>query len=245
MLQRLFRFLYSCYALLVFIVLMLLALPIVLLLAPFGLKGGNAIYFICKCWACSWYFFTGIQHQEIYETPHNYHKQYIFTANHASYLDIPPVVRSIHQPVRVLGKKEMVHYPVFGWIYRTAVIVVDRSSAIKRAQSLRALKAALAKGISIFIFPEGTFNLTQEPLKFFYDGAFKLALETQTPIKPLLFIDSIDRLHHSSIFSLTPGKNRVVFLTEISPKGHTLASLKETVFLHMEQGLRSYRNYTA
>jgi 1-acyl-sn-glycerol-3-phosphate acyltransferase len=53
-----------------------------------------------------------------------------------------------------------------------AVVLVDRSNPEKRAQSLRALKAAIAHKISIFIFPEGTFNLTQKPLKDFYDGAF-------------------------------------------------------------------------
>ena len=86
----------------------------------------------------------------------------------------------------------MVKYPVFGIIYRMAAIVVDRSSPERRAQSVRALKAAIYKHISIFIFPEGTFNETREPLKDFYDGAFRIAIETQTPIKPILFLDTYE-----------------------------------------------------
>jgi 1-acyl-sn-glycerol-3-phosphate acyltransferase len=160
-------------------------------------------------------------------------------------MDIPSIVMSMHQPVRVLGKYEMVHYPVFGFIYRVAVILVDRSDAAHRAQSLRALKAAIGHGISIFIFPEGTFNETGNLLKEFYDGAFRTAVETQTPIKPILFIDNYKRLNQKSIFSLTPGISRCVYLDEISVEGYTakqdIKLLKQKVYDAMEEGLRRYR----
>ena len=115
-------------------------------------------------------------------------------------MDIPCIVMCIHQPLRVLGKYEMVRYPVFGFIYRVAAILVDRSDATHRARSVRALKAAIKRGISIFIFPEGTFNETDKPLKEFYDGAFRTAIETQTPIKPILFVDNDERLNHAKYF---------------------------------------------
>ena len=159
-------------------------------------------------------------------------------------MDIPALVRCMHQPIRVLGKYEMVKYPVFGIIYKAAAILVDRSSAEKRAKSVRALKAALNHGISIFIFPEGTFNETENPLKDFYDGAFRIAIETQTPIKPILFIDTIKRMHWKSIFSLSPGKNRVIFLEEIPVHTYTMKEvqvLKSTVYQIMEQAIIKYR----
>src|SRR6185295_14848232 len=162
------------------------------------------------------------------------------------YIDIPSIVMCIHQPVRVLGKYEMVKYPLFGLIYRAAVILVDRSDAEHRAQSIRALKAAIARGISIFIFPEGTFNETDKPLKDFYDGAFRTAIETQTPIKPILFIDNINRLHWRSIFTLTPGLCRCVFLSEINVEGYTtkqdIQRLKQHVYDKMEETLERYRH---
>ncbi|MDP4360703.1 1-acyl-sn-glycerol-3-phosphate acyltransferase, partial [Escherichia coli] len=86
-------------------------------------------------------FLIGISHQEIYEVPHDLNKQYIFVANHISYMDIPPLVLIAHQPIRVLGKAEMTRIPVFGWIYRAAVILVNRSNPETRARSVRALKA--------------------------------------------------------------------------------------------------------
>ena len=144
---------------------MLIALPFIMVAATFGLKGGNIIYKICKFWAGTWYITVGIWHKEIYESPHNKNNQYIFIGNHISYLDIPPAILSIHQPFRALGKYEMVKVPVFGWIYKATVVLVDRRDSEKRARSVRALKAALAKGVSIFLFPEGTFNETKEPFE--------------------------------------------------------------------------------
>ncbi|MCZ2225025.1 MAG: 1-acyl-sn-glycerol-3-phosphate acyltransferase [Chitinophagales bacterium] len=239
------QFVYCIYALMMFIIIMFVLFPFILIASAFGIKGGNFIYILCRVWARTWYFFTGVFHKEIYEEVHNKNKQYVFVANHISYMDIPPIVASLKQPFRALGKFEMIKIPVFGQIYRACVILVDRSSSEKRAKSVRALKAALQHGISVFIFPEGTFNETGKPLKSFYDGAFKIAIETQTPIKPMLFIDTLKRLHYKSLFSLTPGKNRVVFLKEISVDGLTmndLQKLKQQVYNLMEDGLKRYEN---
>ena len=213
------------------------------------IKAGNLVYKACTVWGTAWYFLTGIKHKEIYETPHDKTRQYIFVANHSSYMDIPSIVMCIHQPVRALGKYEMVRYPVFGLIYRAAAILVDRRDAAHRAQSVRALKAAIARGISIFIFPEGTFNESNKPLKDFYDGAFRTAIETQTPIKPILFVDNNDRLNQRSIFSLTPGISRCIFLDEIQVDNYStkqdVQTLKQKVYDVMEERLRHYRKYEA
>jgi 1-acyl-sn-glycerol-3-phosphate acyltransferase len=243
------QWIYFVYALSLFILLMLIVLPFVLLSLFLGkIRGGNVIYQICRAWGTVWYLLIGIRHKEIYEQPHDRSRQYIFVCNHISYMDIPPIVLIAHQPIRVLGKYEMVKVPVFGWIYRAAVILVDRRDSDTRAKSVRALKSALKHHISIFIFPEGTFNETPNPLKDFYDGAFRIAIETQTPIKPLLFVDTLDRLHYKSLLVLTPGVNRVVYLEEVPVDGLVLKDvkfLKEKVHGIMEEGLRRYRSYPA
>ena len=241
------QFIYWIYALLTFIILMIIVFVLVFFYLFFGkIKAGNLVYKTCRIWGTIWYFLIGIKHREIYETPHDRNKQYIFIANHSSYMDVPCVAMCIHQPLRALGKYEMVRYPIFGFIYRVAVILVDRSDAAHRAQSVRALKAAIKRGISIFIFPEGTFNETGRPLKDFYDGAFRTAVETQTPIKPILFIDNDERMNHKSIFSLTPGICRCVYLDEIKVDGYStkedIQLLKQKVYDIMETGLTKYRN---
>jgi 1-acyl-sn-glycerol-3-phosphate acyltransferase len=126
--------------------------------------------------------------------------------------------------------------PVFGFIYRNAIVTVDRSNAADRMKSVRILKSIISKGISVLVFPEGTFNMSHQPLKEFYDGAFRIAIETQTPIKPVLFLDSYDRLKYHHVFTLTPGRCRILYLEEIP-----VAGLKENVYKIMSEKLREYK----
>ena len=133
--------------------------------------------------------------------------------------------------------------PIFGFIYRNAIVTVDRSSQANRANSVRILKSVISKGISVLVFPEGTFNMTTEPLKEFYDGAFRVAIETQTPVKPVLFLDAYRRMPYESLFLMTPGQSRIVYLEEISVKGYAatdVEKLKQEVYVIMEKKLIEY-----
>jgi 1-acyl-sn-glycerol-3-phosphate acyltransferase len=156
-------------------------------------------------------------------------------------MDIPVLLKAFgKQPIRVLGKAGMSKIPIFGFIYKTAAVLVERKDAAKRSQSVKNLIAVLRKNISIVIAPEGTFNMTGEPLKDFFDGAFRIAIETQTPIKPVLFLDTYDRLNYKSIFSLTPGKSRAVFLEMVTVDGlvpENSDELKQKVYNIMEAAL--------
>ncbi len=238
------HFIYFLYAVILFLVIMVAIFPFVIVASFFGrIKGGNAIYRLCMLWGDIWCFLIGIRHRNVYETPMDRNKQYIFVANHISYLDAPIIVKSLRRPIRALGKYEMSKVPIFGYIYKKAIVMVDRRDAEKRARSVRILKSVLKRGISIFIFPEGTFNQTHKPLKDFFDGAFRIAIETQTPIKPLLFMNAYDRMHYDSVFSLNPGKSKTVFLEEVDVSGLRMADLsklKQRVHDLMERKLIEY-----
>ncbi|HTD92663.1 MAG TPA: 1-acyl-sn-glycerol-3-phosphate acyltransferase, partial [Chitinophagaceae bacterium] len=98
--------------------------------------------------------------------------------------------------------------------------------------------------ISVVVFPEGTFNTTPAPVKEFYDGAFRLAIETQTPLKPVLFLDTYARMHYNSLFTLNPGISRVVYLAEIPVAGLTIADiepLKQKAHAIMSEKLKQYQ----
>jgi 1-acyl-sn-glycerol-3-phosphate acyltransferase len=224
---------------------MLVIFPFVIIASFFGrIRGGDMILRLCMLWADLWFPLIFIFHKKIYEAPHDKSRSYIFVSNHISYLDAAILVKAFRQPVRPLGRIELSKVPVFGFIYRNAIVTVDRSSPENRANSVRILKSVIRKGISVLVFPEGTFNKTHQPLKEFYDGAFRVAIETQTPIKPVLFLDAYSRLHYSSIFSLTPGKSRIVYLDEIPVEGLTSADmpkLKEKVYVIMEEKLKEYK----
>lgn len=239
------RWLYNLYAVLLFVVLMCIVFPLVVFATFFGpVIGGNAIYRICMLWGDIWFPLVGIFHKNMYETPHDKNRSYIFVCNHISFLDAAIIVKTFRQPIRPLGKKETAGIPVFGYIYKNAIVTVNRDSRADRSRSVHKLKAILRRNISILIFPEGTFNETNHALKSFYDGAFRIAIETQTPIKPVLFLDMFDRMPYGKLFSLTPGKSRAVFLEAIEVSGLTTKdteALKQKVFTQMEERLLHYK----
>jgi 1-acyl-sn-glycerol-3-phosphate acyltransferase len=239
------RIIYILYAALLFIVFMFVVFPVVFIASFWGkVRGGNFIYDVLRMWSWVWLKAIFIFHRNIYEEKPDPSRQYIFVANHISLLDAAIIVEAIRQHFRPLGKIEMKNIPVFGFIYKVCVVMVDRSSATHRARSVRQLKSVLNKKISILVFPEGTFNLTNEPLKEFYDGAFRIAVETQTPLQPILFLDNYDRMRHQHIFSFTPGRCRTVFLKSIPVEGYTMndiPQLKSKVFGLMSEKLRLYK----
>jgi 1-acyl-sn-glycerol-3-phosphate acyltransferase len=237
--------LYTIYALFWFVFFTLLAFPLVIIFSFFGKRrGGNLICAMARVWADIWYFLVGIRHENIFESPYDPAGNYIFLFNHISYMDIPSLFKAIRkQPFRMLGKEEIKNIPVFGFIYSRGAVMVDRSSRKRRAQSVHDLKNLLGHHISVGIFPEGTFNETGNPLKSFYDGAFRIAIETQTPVKPVLFLDNYSLMHYHSLFSLKPGRSRAVFLEEVSPEGYNMQDIsrfKQKVFDMMESKLRAY-----
>jgi len=222
---------------------MLLISPIIFISSFFGVKGTNFNYKVVNLWGKSWFYLIGIRHKIIYDKPHNKNKQYVFISNHKSYMDAPTIALSINQHFRVLGQYETSTIPLLGYIWKTCVITVKRNESGSRVESIRRLKSEISKGISIFLFPEGKFNDTEDVLCDFFDGAFRIAIETQTPIKPMLLLDTEKRLHHSSLFGLTSGINRTVYLDEISVEGLTIKdtkTLKEKVFSVMEEKLIKY-----
>lgn len=237
--------LYNLYAAITFIALMI---PVFIFAVPVSfmgnIKGGNLIYKACRTWADVWFALIFIRHKNIYEQPPRKGESYIFVANHISYLDAAIIVKTFRKPLRPLGKVEMAKVPIFGFIYRKAIVTVDRSSAGNRTKSVQILKSILRKGISVLVFPEGTFNETHQPLKDFYDGAFRVAIETGTPIKPVLFLNAYDRMPYESALSLNPGINQCIFLEEISVDGLTLedvATLRERVHQIMSKKLVEYK----
>lgn len=225
---------------------MLVLMPVVVTASFLGkVRGGNIIYDACRVWADTWLILIGISHKNIYDAPHDRDLQYIFVSNHVSYLDVPVMMKAIRkQHFRVLGKAELGSIPVFGFIFKQAAVSVDRKSAENRRKSVLILKSIIKRKISVFIFPEGTFNETPQPLKEFYDGAFRIAIETQTPIKPILILDTNRLMHYKSFLSLTPGRSRAVFLQETDTTGLTVKDvpgLKEKIYRQMETSLIRYQ----
>jgi 1-acyl-sn-glycerol-3-phosphate acyltransferase len=219
---------YSIYAFLCLLIIMVLLSPFFLLVtvlkAPLA---ANLLLQVCNTWFHLWNWLTFIHYREIHLSASKEKQPYIYIANHRSYLDIVSTIRAVKCPVRILGRQDIARMPIIGYFYKKLVITVDRNDKTARARSILALNQCLEDGTSIFVFPEGTFNKSETPLTNFHDGAFLLALSTQTPIKPLLFLDNAARLHPDRPFTLSHGNCRVIFMDEISARGYQKATLKE------------------
>jgi 1-acyl-sn-glycerol-3-phosphate acyltransferase len=92
------------------------------------------------------------------------------------------------------------------------------------------MKAALRKGFHMCIFPEGTRNKSNEPLKQFYDGAFKLAVDTNTKVIPGVILHTKKAMPADKGFWLLPHPVEIHFLDPISPEGLTSKELRDKVF---------------
>ncbi len=241
MIKRLATGIFSAYAFLIFLIWMFALLPFFIvaffLRFPFD---GNLVISSSRWWARIFFFFTGIRYRFSSTKKLERDQPYIFVCNHISYLDIPMMLLATgNHSVRMLGKAEMGRIPVFGFIYKMGTVSVFRDDPMNRKQSVNELKELLEKNVSIFICPEGTFNMTHEPLKKFYDGAFRIAAEMKKPIVPILFPDTYDRMNYKSIFSLTPGKCRAIRLNPVTMKeNESVEELKIRVREIMEEGLK-------
>ncbi|NJM26733.1 MAG: 1-acyl-sn-glycerol-3-phosphate acyltransferase [Bacteroidia bacterium] len=194
---------------LVFTVFMIILLPGILFPLFFGQRFGWISYKFLALW--SWIFskLNFIPYEIVGRENIDRNASYIYVSNHTSFLDIPGITMAIPGGFRPLAKKELLKIPVFGWITKSAGVVVDRSSPESRKKSLDRLKRILNMGISILIFVEGTQNRTKEILQPFKDGAFRIAIDAQKSLMPIVVIGAGPLMPPGTI-NVKPGKIRVV-----------------------------------
>ena len=234
--------LYTAWVLLVFSVFMILYLPGILIPFLFGERYGNISYKFLKLWSWTFSKLNFIHYEIIGKENIHPGKAYIYTSNHTSSLDIPGVCLTVPSQIRPLAKKELKKIPVFGWIVEPACVIVDRSSNESRRKSMDHLKNVLKQGISVLIFPEGTQNRSSEILQPFYEGAFRIAVETQQSILPMVIINAGNLMPPGKLY-VKPGKITVIIGEEISTQGLTLqdvSHIKEKVFTLMKNMISSH-----
>ncbi|MCB0696324.1 MAG: 1-acyl-sn-glycerol-3-phosphate acyltransferase [Chitinophagaceae bacterium] len=242
MIDRILQPFYSAWIVITYVVCLLGAFPVIFTIGLWDKPAARkTIWYIVHYWAKGWLFCVGMPVTYIGKRPDD--KKYVYVANHISYLDTILIYAAIPFFFRTLAKKEMARIPIFGYVYKQIAVLVDRNSSEGRSKSMRLMWRVLKHECNIAVFPEGTFNETGQPLKNFYDGAFRLAINTGTPILPMIFPDTVKRWHYSTTFGLKPGRNRAVYLEAVSCEGMTmddLPQLRETVYKQMEEAMIRY-----
>lgn len=145
-------------------------------------------------------------------------KSYIFVINHTSLLDACAIPIAIPASLVGLGKKELSKIPIFGWVTSKWAVWVDRSSPESRREGSRKMKELLKGGTSVLIAPEGTRNNTEETLLPFRHGPFRLAIESNINIIPVV-IHKASKLMRRGSLLLKPGVVHSYILPEVSVEG--------------------------
>lgn len=150
-------------------------------------------------------------------------RDYIIIANHSSILDIPAIMATFDFPIRFLAKKSLIWFPLFGWfLYFAQHVLVDRRHTTSILKGMKKATSLLKRGTAIVVFPEGTRSLDGQ-VKEFKNGAFLLALQSQTPILPVSISGTFEMLPRKG-WCVWPGP---IHLTIGKPILTTGLSIKE------------------
>jgi 1-acyl-sn-glycerol-3-phosphate acyltransferase len=168
-------------------------------------------------------------------------ENYIVVCNHNSFMDVPLSSPGIPGPNKTIAKVEMSRIPLFGIIYKRGSILINRKDENSRKESYQKMKDVLDAGMHMCIYPEGTRNKTDQPMKAFHDGAFKLSMETGKKIIPAIIKGTKEMLPNNKTLYFWPGKISMEFLSPIDPKDFgDVTELKEYVFKKMMEKLTRY-----
>ena len=194
-------------------------------------KTGQAIFIgIARIWMSIWLPLSGCPIKIKGRHHFKKGKNYIVTCNHNSLMDVPLSCPFIPGPNKTIAKASFAKIPLFGWYYMKGGILVDRKSDSSRKKSFEKMKEVLAKGMHMSVYPEGTRNRTDQPLKSFHSGAFRLAVETGKEIIPAIIFNTKKVLPPNKKFFFHPHKLEMHFLEPIAPQGLSIDQLKEKVF---------------
>ena len=194
----------------------------------------------CRMWMAIFFPLSGVRLTIKGKSAFKKGENYIVVCNHNSLMDVPLTSPGIPGANKTIAKIEMSKVPLFGIIYKRGSVLLDRKNDESRKASYNEMKQVLAKGMHMCIYPEGTRNKTNDPLKTFHDGAFKLSFDTGKKIIPCLIRGTRNMLPLDKTFFFWPGKASMEFLEAVDPKDFPdQLALKQYIFKLMWDKLDS------
>lgn len=188
-------------------------------------------YFIAlsRLWMNVWLFLVGcpvkVTGRENFKSKTNY----VVVFNHNAFLDVPLSAPYVPGANKTIAKASFAKIPLFGLFYKKGSVLVDRRDDKSRSKSFDAMKKVLDSGMHMCIYPEGTRNRSNEPIKPFYDGAFRLAVAANKDILPCVITGTKKAMPIDKKFFLLPTRLKMHFLPPVSSTGISVTELKEKV----------------
>jgi 1-acyl-sn-glycerol-3-phosphate acyltransferase len=156
-----------------------------LLCLPIRRKSGIVFHALARAWAHAIIFLCGspvtVRGIEKLDRSRNY----VYVANHASMFDIPAIIASVPDQIRIVYKKELEWIPLFGWGLKWGnYIGIDRGLGPEALRSIDEAVRTIHNGASVLLYAEGT-RTKDGKLQPFKRGAFNLAARSGIPVVPL------------------------------------------------------------
>ena len=190
---------------------------------------------LSRIWIGTWLPLAGIRLRIKGREHFKKGENYVVVCNHNSFMDVPVMSPGMPGPLgnKTIAKIEMARIPLFGLIYRRGSVLVDRKSEESRLKSYSYMKRVLEMGLHMCIYPEGTRNKTNLPLKEFKDGAFRLAIDSKKAVIPAVLFNTRKVLPQHKTFFFWPSKIEMHFLAPVETARLNLnetKQLKQQVF---------------
>jgi 1-acyl-sn-glycerol-3-phosphate acyltransferase len=133
----------------------------------------------------------------------------VIAVNHSSYLDSVVLLAALPVDFRFVAKRELLSFPLISTVIRkVGHLTVERVELSRSVADAETVSRALGGGISLLVFPEGTFVQVPGLLPFRL-GAFKAAVEAGRPLVPVTIRGTREVLPPGSMW-MRPGEIHVV-----------------------------------
>jgi len=199
-----------------------------------------------RFWAAWLRITMGVRTHIEYEQPLDPKGVYIFTPNHTNFLDILVAYKFVPTYFHFMAKASLAKVPLFKIMFWKTHIPFDRSNKLDSSKAYQRACNDLRKGYSILIYPEGTQNKHPGTLLPFKSGAFRMSVETQIPIVPVVCLNNLELLpHQSQLFKPRPGGPGTIYIKVGKPIhpaqcNNDFLQISQKVRTFMQQHLDNY-----
>ena len=141
---------------------------------------------------------------------------YVFVSNHTSFFDVVLFLAIFKIPYRFVSKIEVLSWPFIGtFLRRRDDFRFTREDRNQRLAQATALENCLREGVSLVVFPEGTFT-PRDGVRPFQLGAFKAAVATGRPVCPI-GLRGVRQIYRDETLLPRPGRIAVTILPPLYP----------------------------
>lgn len=154
----------------------------------------------------------------------------LYVGNHRSYFDILVGYTTVPGKMGFIAKKEMERIPLLsGWMVNVNCLFLDRKNIKEGLKTILAGVEKIKRGVSVWIFPEGTRNPNEDPKELlpFKEGSLKIAEKSGCPVIPVAITGTAD-IFEKHTPRIVPGRVIIEFgepilLKELPPEERKFA----------------------